>query len=109
LSLRLNPILAKTAMFRFHEHKDIAFVHKRRRRPLPMRCCIGDESVLGQEVSRVGRDRGITVQSSLDAAGKNMDSCTASGSAVRLSKAAPVNVAGTDKVDSHDWRQNRIA
>jgi len=89
-------------MFRFHEHKDIAFVHERRRRPLPMRYRIGGKSVIGQEVSRVGRDRGITVQSSPDAAGKNMDSRTASRGAVRLSKAAPVNVAGADKVDSHD-------
>ena len=101
LPSRLKPILAKTVMLRLHENKNVTCAHESCGRPLPSRSRVMSESMLGQYVCRIGRDRCISLQSRPNSAGRNMYSVATSGSAISLSKAATVDVAGADKVDSH--------
>ena len=106
---RLDPVLAKDAVFRFHEHQEIARAHQCRRGPLPMRRRVGGQSECGQCVGGVGRDRRGSVQSSADAARKDLDFGAASGGAVCLGQTASVDVPGANEVNSRDRHLNRIA
>jgi hypothetical protein len=51
---RLDPALAKTVVFRLHEHEHITCSHEGFGRPLPTRRCIGIQAMPGQQVRCVG-------------------------------------------------------